>query len=265
MADTSTPQPVVNDGIDYWNSQPATYNGVLGGFGNGSLPRIDALGSRQLLMYLMPELCTTSAPVLDGRVTSDVLLHLVHDVVLVEPVEIFIQEAIKRGQESANGSVSDPALKVWKGIQDKSKSVTFLQGQGTLQAFNPTRSADGVKTLGRVGYVPEVDDSESLFDVIWCQWCLGHLSDADLVEFFKRCKTGLRDPENGLIVVKENLCSDTDDGEPLTVFDESDSSLTRSDLAWKKAFEDAGLTLLYEQTQLGFPVGLFEVKMYALR
>ena len=37
---------------------------------------------------------------------------------------------------------------------------------------------------------------------------------------------------------------------------------SRSDLAWKKAFSDAGLTLLYEQTQLGFPAGLFEVKMW---
>ncbi|KAH8107044.1 alpha-N-methyltransferase NTM1 [Cristinia sonorae] len=278
----SVPQPVVVDGIEYWNTQPANYDGVLGGFGTGSLPRIDALGSRQLLMYLLPELCTVKSAVQPlkpkpsnrriravevgagvGRVTSDVLLHLVHDVVLVEPVDSFVQEAVKRGQESAEGRTSDPSLKVWKGIQDKNKSVMFYKG--TLQAFDPAHPTNGTTPLGRVGYAPPEDDSESLFDIIWCQWCLGHLSDSDLVAFFKRCKAATRETDKSLIVVKENLCSDTDDGRPLTIFDESDSSLTRSDLAWKKAFTDAGLTLVYEQTQLGFPHGLFEVKMYALR
>lgn len=195
-------------------------------------------------MYLLPELCTVPSAVrllnakppnrrtraVDvgagvGRVTSDVLLHLVHDVVLVEPVENFLQEAIKRGKESEAGAISDPTLKTWKGISDKTKSVTFIQE--TLQAFDPSHSSNGTTPLGRVGYVPPEDDSDSLFDIIWCQWCLGHLSQADLVEFFKRCKSALRDPENGLIVVKENLCSNTDAGEPMIVFDESDSSLTR--------------------------------------
>jgi protein N-terminal methyltransferase len=40
------------------------------------------------------------------------------------------------------------------------------------------------------------------YDVIWCQWVLGHLTDDHLVEFFKRCKTGRtilqsRPPERG--------------------------------------------------------------------
>ena len=25
------------------------------------------------------------------------------------------------------------------------------------------------------------------YDVIWCQWVLGHLTDTHLIEFFKRC------------------------------------------------------------------------------
>ena len=49
--------------------------------------------------------------------------------------------------------------------------------------------------------------------------------DADLVAFFRKCKTALRDPAKGLILVKENLCSEEDG--PRAVFDESDSSLTR--------------------------------------
>jgi len=54
-------------------------------------------------------------------------------------------------------------------------------------------------------------------------------------------------------------------GGPRTVFDPQDSSLTRSDLAWKKIFVDVGLKLQKEQTQHGLPEGLYEVKMYALR
>ncbi|KIP09529.1 hypothetical protein PHLGIDRAFT_102746 [Phlebiopsis gigantea 11061_1 CR5-6] len=285
MADTQNiPEPDVQDGIEYWNTQSADYDGVLGGFGSGSLPRIDALGSRQFLMHLRPDLCTVPSAIRPisfspasttrtravdvgagvGRVTCDVLLHLVSDVLLLEPVEKFVQEAFRRGRASEYGTlVEDSVRSRWKGVQRKEKSVTVVQG--TLQAFDLLSPLKGGKLLGRVGYVPAEDDLESKFDVIWCQWCLGHLSDADLVAFFRRCKLALRNAENSVIVVKENLCEDGVDGSARTVFDESDSSLTRSDKAWKKAFTRAGLTLIYEQVQRGFPEGLYQVKMYALR
>ncbi|KDQ60941.1 hypothetical protein JAAARDRAFT_567941 [Jaapia argillacea MUCL 33604] len=274
-------RPDVNAGIEYWSTQPANYDGVLGGFGSGSLPRVDALGSRQFMLYLRPDLSTVPsavralhpAPVtgrtraLDvgagvGRVTSDVLLHLFSDVVLVEPVEPFVTEAFNRGQASASG----PDIKRrWKGIQEKTKSVTFIQS--TLQSFDPSAPQQSTKVLGRVGYstASATEDLETGFDVIWCQWCLGHLSDPDLVDFFKRARKGLRDPSRSPIIVKENVCSDTQDGGPRASFDEEDSSLTRSDQAWKVLFRDAGLTIIQEQVQRGFPEGLYTVKMYALR
>ena len=122
------------------------------------------------------------------------------------------------------------------------------------------------------------------FDVIWCQWCLGHLSDADLVAFFRRCKSALRDPKRSVIVVKENVCADAFGGTARTEFDEEDSSLTRcastvffcllslthspqcviscrSETAWKKCFAEAGLDLFCERVQLGLPEGLYVVKM----
>jgi len=68
-----------------------------------------------------------------------------------------------------------------------------------------------------------------------------------------------------LIMVKENICSDYEDGSPQTVFDDEDSSLTRSDNAWKAIFKQAGLRLIREKVQDGLPEGLFVVKMYALR
>ncbi|KAH6918524.1 methyltransferase domain-containing protein [Coprinopsis sp. MPI-PUGE-AT-0042] len=282
-------QPDVEEGIQYWESQPASYDGVLGGFGTGSLPRIESLGSRLFLLNLYPELSTVPsafkplAPLehssrvraLDvgagvGRVTSDTLLPLVHDVVLLEPVGQFVQEALRRAQANRTStappapSSNAPDRSFWPGLADQSKSVTVLQG--TLQDFDPL-NPHRVTFLDRVGYQPPrpVDDIGLGFDIIWCQWCLGHLSDEDLVAFFIRCRAALKQHRRSMIVVKENLCPDLPGPAPLTVFDDQDSSLTRSDLAWKALFTRAGLKVVKEQVQEGLPDGLYVVKMYALR
>ncbi|KAG2054646.1 hypothetical protein BDR06DRAFT_954910 [Suillus hirtellus] len=278
---STNPIPNLEAGIQYWATQPANYDGVLGGFGTGSLPRVDSLGSRRFLLDLLPGLSTVPSPfrslsappsetkrvrALDvgagvGRVTSDVLLHLVSDVVLLEPVESFINEARSRGKASESGlEINDSGYRIsWKGIADRSKSVTFLQG--ALQSFDPVVPGT---PLDRVGYLPQGGDNETEtgFDVIWCQWCLGHLRDDDLVLFLQRSKKALRDARS-LIVVKENICGKQD--EPVTVFDEQDSTFTRSDLAFKNIFRDAGLKIIEEKIQHGLPKGLYPVKMYALR
>ncbi|KAF7778681.1 hypothetical protein Agabi119p4_3026 [Agaricus bisporus var. burnettii] len=272
--------PVISDGLQYWETQPATYDGVLGGFGTGSLPRIESCGSRLFLLHLLPSLSNVPSAfrplvsssgrpkrirALDvgagiGRVTSDTLLHLVDDVVLLEPVASFVQQALARGRASLD--ISNPEPVRWRGIAERVKSVTFLQG--TLQEFDPM-NPHRVKFLDRVGYEPARphDDIGMGFDVIWCQWCLGHLSNEDLVDFFKRCKSALRDKES-VIVIKENLCPDTA-GQATIVFDDQDSSLTRSDKTWKTLFEAAELSLVQEKIQEGLPHGLYVVKMYALR
>ena len=163
-----------------------------------------------------------------GRVTADVLLHLIQDIVLVEPAQNFVNEAFAQARASEQGSGR------WKGLKDASKSVTVLEG--TLQDFDPARPISGsnAKLLGRVGYSPSGDsDDESGFDVIWCQWCLGHLSDIALVDFLRRCHKALRSRSSatgeidGVIVVKENTCSEHEAGVPRVVFDDADSSLTR--------------------------------------
>ncbi|GLB34905.1 putative adoMet dependent proline di-methyltransferase [Lyophyllum shimeji] len=278
------PVPNIADGIEYWKTQPASYDGVLGGYGNGTLPRIDSLGSRLFLLHLYPELSTVPsafrpleprAPsrtrALDvgagvGRVTSDVLLHLVSDVVLLEPVGPFVQEALARARASASTEPPQRGQRPWRGIADQTRSVTILQG--TIQEFDPM-NPHRVTFLDRVGYQPPrpADDINLGFDVIWCQWCLGHLSDPDLVAFLRRSHAALRDKEKGrsVIVVKENVCQDNQDGSACTLFDEQDSSLTRSDRAWKDIFDQAGLKLVMEQIQEGLPEGLYVVKMYGLR
>ncbi|KAG8861180.1 hypothetical protein FRB96_003130 [Tulasnella sp. 330] len=235
--------PDLKAGLAYWENTPATLDGVLGGFGSGTLPRVDALGSRQFLQSLLPYLCTVNSALrpleppqfahpsyrtrtLDvgagiGRVTSNVLLHLFDDVVLLEPVEAFVQEAKRACREGK-----------WKGIKtqdsESTKSVTFLTCP--LQSFDPTKSAieQGGARLG------SLSPFEEGYDVVWCQWTLGHLSDADLVTFFQSARKSLRKSpttgrdsgSDGLIVVKENIAQDYK-GKSAVIFDEDDSSVTR--------------------------------------
>ncbi|KAH7107491.1 DUF858-domain-containing protein [Auriculariales sp. MPI-PUGE-AT-0066] len=260
--------PDLNNGLRYWNTQPATIDGVLGGYGNGTLPYVDALGSRQLLMSLRPDLCAVPSALrpldaqprqlnhriraLDlgagvGRVTQDVLLHLCDDVVLVEPVQKFLQQAFD----------SSPKF---RGVSDAIKSVTFVRD--TLQNFDPRVQTPKDKILARAGAPPQ--SREDTFDVVWMQWCLGHTSNQELIALLKRAKLSFRDEES-LVVVKENCCNDNADGSPCTVFDEEDSSVTRSNLAWCQAFRDAGLSILRNEIQHGLPEGLYPVRMWALR
>jgi protein N-terminal methyltransferase len=150
-----------------------------------------------------------------------------------------------------------------------------------INLWTPRARSRRRNSLDGLGINPtpnELEDINSKFDVIWCQWSLGHLSNPDLVLFLARAKQALRDPES-VIVVKENVCVEiegsTDGG---VVFDDQDSSLTRyvmgaisdrvgidtlesSDRTFKELFTEAGLSLYLEKTQEGFPEGLFEVKM----
>ncbi|KAG8738484.1 hypothetical protein FRC10_006797 [Ceratobasidium sp. 414] len=183
-----------------------------------------------------------------GRVTASVLLPLVDDVVLVEPAEHFISRAM---QDSPK----------WQGMSDSSKSVTFIRSP--LQSFDPALAPHG----HRAGRPLDPLSQETGFDVIWCQWCLGHLPDDDLVQFFRRSKAALRGPEDlrrpqdgGVIIVKENITEDGEGGAPVTIYAEDDSSVTRSDMAWRRLFKKAGLVVIRDEVQRGLPDGLLEVK-----
>jgi len=208
-----------------------------------SLPRIESLGSRQFLQRLLPALCTVPSALrplhptplshyartraLDvgagiGRVACDTLLPLFDDVVLLEPVPALIHAAVAAAKDNA-----PPPAPRWKGLAEQRTSATFLQG--TLQDFDPLRPHTTATHLARVGFAPDPPDADAAtgFDVVWCQWCLMYLSDVDLVAFLRRARAALRSPENGLVVVKENVCRDGEGGERRVRYDEEDSSVTR--------------------------------------
>ena len=99
---------------------------------------------------------------------------------------------------------------------------------------------------------------ENEYDMIWIQWVLLYLTDNDLVEFFRRCKSALR--PNGLICFKENTSSS---GE--CVIDTDDCSLTRTPAQYRALAAAAGLKIEVEMKQSPWPSDLFPVMMFACK
>ncbi|KAF2786178.1 hypothetical protein K505DRAFT_318845 [Melanomma pulvis-pyrius CBS 109.77] len=235
-------------GLEYWNSISSDVNGMLGGFPQTS--RIDLVGSAAFLAKLrrgkagkpkdkLPKL----ARVADcgagiGRITKELLLPVASVVDVVEPVKKFTDALVEslRSEERAEED----------------------QGQ-----------VGEVVNLGLQDWTPE----KGAYNVIWNQWCLGHLNDAQLVAYLRRCKDGLVAPapssetdglpvQGSWIVVKENLSRG---GSNQDIYDDEDSSVTRSDDKFRRLFKEAGLKIVDTKLQSGFPKDLFPVRMYALR
>ncbi len=93
----------------------------------------------------------------------------------------------------------------------------------------------GVRNVFSVGLEEWQPAEATRYGLIWTQWCVGHLTDTQLVRYLEQCKDAL-DPD-GIIVIKENLS--TIDGD---LFDDGDSSVTRSEPTLKNTFPVNGLT-----------------------
>ncbi|KAL8144435.1 hypothetical protein V2J09_017467 [Rumex salicifolius] len=216
-------------GVDYWKGVEASVDGVLGGYGH--VNDVDVKASEVFIHSLFSELFTDSGKnrhlvALDcgagiGRVTKNLLIRFFNEVDLLEPVSHFL-EAARESLDPANFAVADGH-----------KATNFYCNP--LQEFTPVS--------GR-------------YDVIWIQWCIGHLADDDFVSFFKRAKAGLK--PGGIFVLKENIAKNG------FVLDNEDRSITRSDSYFKELFKQCGLHLYKSKDQKGFPGELFAVKMYAL-
>lgn len=152
-----------------------------------------------------------------GRVTSTFLINHFEKIDLVEQTEKFL---------------------------DAAKNITFKD--------TPDRIGRYIN-LGLQNFTPEANK----YDLIWCQWVLGHLPDQDLISLLKRFHGGLK--SNGLIGVKENISRD------VIQFDTEDSSVTRNEKHLKEIFEKAGLVIIKEAWQSDWPLGLYPVKMFLLR
>ena len=176
-----------------------------------------------------------------GRVTQSVLLPLFHRVDLVDPVLKFVEEAKRNADSGKDG---------WKALSGTGSAAKGVRmWVGGLQRFDPAAPAvpvrplegdadEGAATLfATVGSDaldwPEstkVTPEEDGYDLVMIQWCVGHLSDEELVTFLQRSKKALRRSEfgdEGYIIVKENICRDEEAEGAGTLWDEEDSSITR--------------------------------------
>ncbi|CAN7937092.1 unnamed protein product [Ixodes hexagonus] len=213
-------------GKAYWETIPATVDGMLGGY--SEISSIDISSSNRFLNTFLQKkenpLGTRRA--LDcgsgiGRVTKHLLLPLFDTVDMVEQNQSFLNGAKAYiGQEAHRVRCEYPPVLSTPGLQD---------------------------------FVPE----EHKYDVIWCQWVTGHLTDKDFVSFLRRCQAGLH--KDGILVIKDNLTQDEVD------VDNRDGSVTRPRTLFEQLFEKAGMRIVAERKQYKFPRGLYEVRMFALQ
>ncbi|KAJ3146096.1 hypothetical protein HDU89_006662 [Geranomyces variabilis] len=143
-------------------------------------------------------------------------------------------------------------LKVFDRVDLVEQTSKFLEQAKAEYLGVEASRVDRFIPEGLQEFVPE----EGRYDLIWAQWVLGHLTDDDFVAFFQRCKRGLK--PNGLIGVKENA---TRNGVEV---DTVDSSVTRPPALLKELFAKAGLKIIKEDVQKGFPSSLYPVYMYML-
>ncbi|XP_003385551.1 PREDICTED: N-terminal Xaa-Pro-Lys N-methyltransferase 1-B-like [Amphimedon queenslandica] len=208
--------------ISYWEGIPATVDGVMGGFAN--LSTNDVTGSKKFLSSFItgPEASVATNRALDcGAGIGRVSKRLL--LPLFKEVDL----------EEQNPSFLERA-KEYLGESGRRVGQFFPTG---LQEFAPIKGH---------------------YDVIWCQWVLSHLRDADLILFLKRCCQGLV-PHSGIIVVKENIARDEDE------FDDNDSSVTRSMEAFLRIFSESNLVILKQELQPRWPENMFEVALFALK
>lgn len=109
-------------------------------------------------------------------------------------------------------------------LATKSKRLKAEDVQDTDNTIPPRFSP--LNTDSEEGHDEERPSEPLAYDVIWCQWMLQHLSDPDLKAFLIRAKAALV-AEDGVIVVKENVCSENENGTERVWWDDEDKSITR--------------------------------------
>eukprot|EP00614_Pseudopedinella_elastica_P012509 CAMPEP_0172587728 /NCGR_PEP_ID=MMETSP1068-20121228/6739_1 /TAXON_ID=35684 /ORGANISM="Pseudopedinella elastica, Strain CCMP716" /LENGTH=280 /DNA_ID=CAMNT_0013382845 /DNA_START=249 /DNA_END=1091 /DNA_ORIENTATION=+ len=232
-----TPAPAADtpgwysDALNYWDKCDPSVDGMLGGF--GLISTEDCLGSKQFLAKvktLRPGL--GNERVVDcGAGIGRVTKFLLGP--LFHDLHLLEQSPplIAKAPEYLGPEMSSRATFICSG----------------MQAFSPP-----------VG----------TYDVVWIQWVIGHLTDADLVSFLKRCSEALK--PSGVICIKDNTFAsdfkarEHDGSTEHFCVDREDSSMTRSPNYFEAIFNFAGFQVILKERQKNFPEELFPVYIYAL-
>ncbi|OAQ95885.1 hypothetical protein LLEC1_02887 [Akanthomyces lecanii] len=217
-------------GRKYWENAEASTDGMLGGIpafqAYSHISRTDILGSRSFLAKL-------NIGVKSGRST--------------------VKSAVDAG--AGIGRITkDLLLSVAEEVDVVEPIARFTE---------PLKGTKGVRNIFNVGLEDWQPIEGTKYDLIWTQWCLGHLTDEQVLKYLQVCKSHLT-PGTGWIIVKENLSTGMDD-----MFDETDSSITRLDEKFQALFAQADLRLVRTDLQRVSPLQssrrLLPVRMYALK
>jgi hypothetical protein len=122
---------------------------------------------------------------------------------------------------NSNAKISNRIGRITEGLLlDVSETVDIVEPIAKFS--DKLKGKEGVGQIFNVGLEDwsPIQSDDLRYDLIWNQWCVGHLTDAQLVMYLEKCRKALKD--GGLVVVKENLSTNGED-----VFDELDSSVTR--------------------------------------
>ena len=214
--------------VKYWSDKPATVNGMLGGYAQVS--RTDLRGSKDFLAKarrLVPG-CPAMGKLKRGVDCGAGIGRVINDFL---------------GQECEVVDAVEPVEKFSRVLSERRLTRNCALGE--------------VLTIGIEDWVP----GAKVYDLIWAQWSVPYLTDAQLVEYLVRCRGALTDV--GIMIIKENI-SEEPEGD---IYDESESSVTRTDAKLRKLFKDAGMHLILSEVQSGFPrqLRLLPVRSYALR
>ena len=184
-----------DQGRNYWASISADDNGMLGGIplapGFGNVSKIDLQGSRNFLAKLG----------IGSRAGNSSL----------RKAKLALEGGAGIGRITEGLLLNGVAERV-----DVVEPIAKFTDAGL-------KGKDGVRRIYNCGleeWVPDLEDGER-YDLVWTQWCVGHLTDDQLVGYLERCKSVLN-PEGGVIVFKENTTANGADE-----YDDVDSSVTR--------------------------------------
>lgn len=214
------------DSLSYWNSVSTTVDGMLGGY--PGISRTDLKGSANFFAKLRREQPSQSG-----------------------------NGPLRRGVDcgAGIGRITAGFLSTVCEVVDVVEPVEKFAQEVKGQEMVGSGSVGSVYVSGLESWVPEAQ-----YDLIWNQWCLGHLTDKQLVACLQRCKKAMT--IDGWIIVKENMSTNVDGTD---IFDRQDSSVTRTDLKFRQLFREADMRLIKTEVQRGFPKGLYPVRSYALQ
>ena len=220
---------------------PATVDGVLGGFASLDAPDVRAsrrfLGEARKAAGQSGAFAAADVAAGIGRVAKHVLL--------------------PGGASSVD--VLEPARTL------REAACAFVDAKDTVEGIEVGAMAAKCRFLAAP--MQDWTPSSSSYDVIWAQWCVGHLTDAHFLRFLQRCRTALK--PRGVLVLKDN-CGESSKTDDCFEVDDADRSICRGRAYLEALLALSGAELLCTALQPvageeAFPADIYPVRSYALR